>query len=156
MAQRAGGEAHALVGHAVGRRGIQVDAGDAGQLDLPAGFLEGFAQGGLEQAFVGFQVAGGLVEHHAAFGVFLHQEKAALILDHGGHGDVRNEAFHAGGSGFSRADTRTPARGRGSCKAKGDAGRLSRCRGAYASAARAALSVALGRMAWLVSSGSAW
>ncbi|MNC68162.1 hypothetical protein D3C75_1187280 [compost metagenome] len=41
-------------------------------------------------------MAGRLVEHHAAFGMLLDEEKATLILDHGGHGNVRSEAFHEG------------------------------------------------------------
>lgn len=78
VAHGAGGEAYALVGDAVGRGGVQVDAGNGAQLDLPAGFLEGFAQGGLKQAFGGLQVPGGLVQHLAAVGLFLSQPCATL------------------------------------------------------------------------------
>ncbi|MNP71790.1 hypothetical protein D3C76_1682290 [compost metagenome] len=48
VAQRSCGEADALVGHAVAGGGVEVDAGDGGEFDLPAGFLQGFAQGSLE------------------------------------------------------------------------------------------------------------
>lgn len=58
------------------------------RLDLPAGFLEGFAQGGLEQAFGGLQVPGGLVQHLAAVGLFLDQQEAALVLDDDRYGDM--------------------------------------------------------------------
>ena len=88
VAHGAGGEAYALVGDAVGRGGVQVDAGNGAQLDLPAGFLEGFAQGGLKQAFGGLQVPGGLVQHLAAVGLFLDQQEAALVLDDGRYGDM--------------------------------------------------------------------
>ena len=47
-----GGKAHALIGDAVARGGIQVDADQAGELDLPARFLQRLPDGGLAQVLV--------------------------------------------------------------------------------------------------------
>ncbi|MDT4877308.1 hypothetical protein FQZ97_1128160 [compost metagenome] len=88
VAQGLGGEADALVGDAVAGGRVEVDAGHGDQFDFPAGFFEGFAQGGLEQGFVGFQVAGGLVVHRATLGQLLHQQEASLVFDNGCDGDV--------------------------------------------------------------------
>src|SRR5690606_8225287 len=44
VSDRAGSKADTLIGDAVAGCGVQIDAGDGGQLDFPAGFLEGFAQ----------------------------------------------------------------------------------------------------------------
>ncbi|MNE86390.1 hypothetical protein D3C80_1834860 [compost metagenome] len=88
MLERARGEADALVGHTIAGGGIEVDADQAGQLDLPGGFFEGFAQCGVEQAFVGLEVAGGLVEYVLAGLELLDHEEAALVFDEGGDGDV--------------------------------------------------------------------
>jgi hypothetical protein len=57
-------------------------------LDVPAGFFEGFAHGGLDQGFVRVEVTGGLVEYRSSvLGFFDHQE-AAVVFDDGGDGDV--------------------------------------------------------------------
>ncbi|SPO56300.1 protein of unknown function [Pseudomonas sp. JV551A1] len=88
MAHGAGGEADALVGHAVAWGGVQVDADHAGELDFPGGFFEGFAQGGLGQGLVGFEVAGGLVEDVLVGFEFFDEEELAFVFDDGGDGDV--------------------------------------------------------------------
>ncbi|MNM84078.1 hypothetical protein D3C81_961540 [compost metagenome] len=88
MAHGAGGEADALVGHAVAGGGVQVDADHAGQLDFPGGFLQGFAQGGLGQGLVGLEVAGRLVEDVLVGFEFLDEEELAFVLDDGRYGDV--------------------------------------------------------------------
>ncbi|MCY1551960.1 hypothetical protein D9M68_883260 [compost metagenome] len=92
LPQRFGGEADPLVGHPVAGSGVQVNASDAGQLDIPAGFFERFAQGCVYETFVGFQVAGRLIKYGAAIGHFFNQQKTPLVLDNGGHGDVGSKA----------------------------------------------------------------
>src|SRR5690606_13850050 len=47
------------------------------------------AHGRLEQAFIGFEVAGRLVEHQPAVRLLFDHQQAAVALDHGGHGHVR-------------------------------------------------------------------
>lgn len=88
-------KAHALIGDAVARGGIQVDADQAGELDLPARFLQRLPDGGLAQVLVGLQVAGGLIEHQSACLEFLHQEEAALVFDYGSDGDVGCQSIGA-------------------------------------------------------------
>ena len=78
-----------LVGHAIARGGIQVDADDAGGFHVPAGFFQGFAHGGFGQGFIRVQMAGGLVEHGAAALEFFDHQEAAVVFDDGGDGDVR-------------------------------------------------------------------
>ena len=82
------GKADALVGHAIAGSGIKVDANHAGQFDVVTGFFEGFADGGLDQALVRVQMPGRLVEYCAvALELFNHQ-KAAIVFNDSGDGDV--------------------------------------------------------------------
>ncbi|MCY1239224.1 hypothetical protein D9M72_520070 [compost metagenome] len=83
-----GDEADPLVGHAIARGGVEVNAQYAGRFDVPTGFLEGFAHGGFGQGFVRVQMAGGLIEHHASVLEFLDHQEAAVVFDDGGDGDV--------------------------------------------------------------------
>ncbi|EJT84276.1 hypothetical protein PPS11_23946 [Pseudomonas putida S11] len=59
-----------------------------GELDFPGGFFEGFAQGGLGQGLVGFEVAGGLVEDVLVGFELFDEEELAFVFDDGGDGDV--------------------------------------------------------------------
>ena len=77
-----------LISHAIAGGGVQVDADHAGQFDFPGGFFEGFAQGGLGQGFVGFEVAGGLVEDVLAGFELFDEQEFTFVLDEGGDGDV--------------------------------------------------------------------
>src|SRR3546814_6752953 len=93
MPYRFGGERKTQVVPAVAFAGAHrrlplIRADEGGQAYVPAGFLAGFAQRGLLQAFVGLQVAGGLVEDEAAVAVFLDAQQAAAVDHDGGDGDV--------------------------------------------------------------------
>ncbi len=88
-------------------------------------------------------MAGRLVEDHLSVLQFFDEQEAPVVFDDGGDGDM-GLPFHRVVS--LKVITQTPALGQG----------LWYCREAYTSAAIAALSVALGRMAWLISSALAW
>ncbi|MNT59545.1 hypothetical protein D3C72_1970660 [compost metagenome] len=89
MAQRFGDKADALIGHPIARRGIQINADDAGEFDIPASFFQRLAQRCLAQGFAGLEMAGGLIEHQVPALELFDEEKAALVFDDRGNGDVR-------------------------------------------------------------------
>src|SRR5690606_37014436 len=71
-------------------------ADEGGQAHVPAGFLQGFAQGRGRKALVGLQVSGRLVDDQAAAvagtavaDMFLDAQQAPVADHHGGHGHVR-------------------------------------------------------------------
>lgn len=68
--------------------GVEVDADDTGGFDVPAGFLEGFANRGLDEGFIRVEVAGRLVEHGATALEFLDHQEAAVVFDEGGDSNV--------------------------------------------------------------------
>src|SRR3990167_1357868 len=92
VAHGRGGKTNALVSDAISGGGVQINAGDGAELDLPAGLFEGFAQGCLDQTFVGFQMAGRLVKYRSTFGQLFNHEKATVVFNQGGDGDVGREA----------------------------------------------------------------
>src|SRR5207342_398021 len=65
-----------------------VGADESRRLDVPAGFLQRFAPRRVEQRFIRFQVAGGLVQHDPAAHLFLDHEQAPVAHDDAGDGDV--------------------------------------------------------------------
>lgn len=87
-----GGEGEAQVVPAAASIGIGglplVGADERGQLDFPAGFLEGFAASGFQQALVRLKVAGRLVEHQTALGALLDHQQFSVTDHHRCHGDV--------------------------------------------------------------------
>ena len=82
------GIAETIVGNAVGRRLVGIDAQEMAGFYLPAGFLEGFASHRIQDGFIFLDVAGGLVKDDASATDFLNHEKApGLVLnDHGDGG----------------------------------------------------------------------
>ena len=104
MCQGPGAEGEAQELLAVGRMPL-VAAHERFHLHLPAGFLQGLAHGGLDQAFARVQVTGGLVQHPPSVDALLHQQQPARARDHAGHGDGRMPVAaglgRAGGGGGS-------------------------------------------------------
>lgn len=64
-------------------------AEQAGQRDIPAGFLQRFADRGRVQRLAGFEVPGGLVEHDFAAYVLLDDQEAPVARHHGRDSHVR-------------------------------------------------------------------
>ncbi|MNT62445.1 hypothetical protein D3C72_2001660 [compost metagenome] len=67
---------------------VEVHADQRRGLEVVRGFFQHLAGAGLDGRFARVQVAGGVVELEAVGGFFLDQQKAAIALDEGGHGDV--------------------------------------------------------------------
>ena len=67
----------------------QVQRHHPARLEAIAGFLQSLPDDGLDQAFTGLQVAGGLIEHGVVAPLFFDQQKPVLTLGDGGDGDVR-------------------------------------------------------------------
>src|SRR5690554_3955921 len=91
--QRRSGKAGALVGHAIAAL-EQIHAGDAGYLNGPGRFFQGFPLGGFDKTFVGFQMASGLIEYDTITADFFHHEIPALIFYNGGDGNMRYKAHN--------------------------------------------------------------
>jgi len=81
FAQGTCNEREAQVGTAVARMPPAVYAKQGSGLNMPGGFLECFADNGVDQGFAFIEVAGGLVEHDRAFGFFFDQQEFSVALD---------------------------------------------------------------------------
>jgi hypothetical protein len=95
------GEGKAQEGDVLATRALQpphVDAHQRLRHKGPHGLFQHLAGHRLDQALARVQVAGRRVQAQAVGGHLLDQQKAAVALDHRGHGDVRFPAWftHAG------------------------------------------------------------
>src|SRR3989344_5896737 len=82
-------EGKTQVGHRFCRVRPAVDAEQRLRQKVPGGFLESFAHDGVHQTFAFVEMAGGLVEHEPAFGLFLDQQEFPVALDDGGDHHIR-------------------------------------------------------------------
>jgi len=74
--------------------GVMVKAQHTGKADVPGCFFQSLAQRAFLQAFMGFQMSGGLVVEYAAFDHFFDNQEKAVTLDDGRDGAVRVPLTH--------------------------------------------------------------
>lgn len=82
-------KACAVIGGVVAWRRVETDADETLDVHGPTRFLERFAQRRFDQRFVLLEMAGRLIEYELFARVFLDEQKAAVIFNDGGDGDVR-------------------------------------------------------------------
>ena len=69
----------------------QVNTNQRPWLNLPAGFLAGFANNRVQQALGRIKVTGRLVQPNALVGMLPHEQATAVLFDHGGHRDTGDD-----------------------------------------------------------------
>ena len=92
---QAAAKAKAQVDDVLARVVPTVNADQEFWAEMVRGFFQGLADNALNQRFIGFQVAGWLVEQLAVSGIFLDQQKFAVLLDDSGNGNMGFPDCHA-------------------------------------------------------------